>query len=97
MIRMGYRESQMLFPYIIDDRPKEVQAKFAGVIVVREGEVVSAWTKARIGPNQSLAQTQIAAGSQSMRCRTINRHLEEAEVWANFTIVPTEQVGYCGV
>ena len=47
-----WRESEIfsLSPHIIDNEPKEVQVKClveAGV-VVREGEIVSAWTKAHI-------------------------------------------------
>ena len=58
---------------------------------------MSAWTMAHIGPNQSLGQSQIVICSQSLRCRTINGHLEEAEVWVNVTLVSTEQVGHCMV
>ena len=64
---------------------------------MHEGELVSAWAKARIGPKQSLGQTQIVICSKSLRYRTINGHIEEAEAWANVTIVPTELVGHCMV
>lgn len=98
---MGDSELQMFsLCYIINDRPKEVQAKWDGVVavaVVRESDIVSARTKAGIVPNQLLFHKRISLGGQSLRCRIVNRHVEEAVDWANFAIAPTEHVGSCMV